>query len=94
MTLQEILGVGLMALGAAFFLAGTVGILRFPDAFSRLHAVTKADNLGLGLVAMGTGVLTADWFIGAKLALIWVLIAVSGSIGGHLIARHALSDKT
>ena len=35
--------------GAFFFLAGTVGLLRFPDALSRLHALTKADNLGLGL---------------------------------------------
>ncbi len=39
--------------GAFFFLAGTVGLLRFPDALSRLHALTKADNLGLGLVVLG-----------------------------------------
>jgi hypothetical protein len=37
----------------SFFLAGTVGVLRFPDTHSRLHALTKADNLGLGLVAAG-----------------------------------------
>ena len=39
--------------GAFFFLAGTVGLLRFPDTFTRLHALTKADNLGLGLVILG-----------------------------------------
>ena len=39
--------------GAFFFLAGTVGLLRFPDALTRLHALTKADNLGLGLVVAG-----------------------------------------
>ena len=39
--------------GAFFFLAGTVGLLRFPDSFTRLHALTKADNLGLGLVVLG-----------------------------------------
>jgi multicomponent Na+:H+ antiporter subunit G len=33
--------------GAFFFLAGTVGLLRFPDTLTRLHALTKADNLGL-----------------------------------------------
>ena len=93
MSLQEVVGVGFMVLGALFFLAGTVGILRFPDAFSRLHAVTKADNLGLGLVATGAGVLTGDWFIAAKLSLIWILTAVSGSVGGHLIARHALGRR-
>ena len=39
--------------GAFFFMAGTVGLLRFPDALSRVHALTKADNLGLGLVVLG-----------------------------------------
>ena len=39
-----------IATGAFFFFAGTVGLLRFPDALTRLHALTKSDNLGLGLV--------------------------------------------
>ena len=39
--------------GGLFFLAGTVGLLRFPDSLTRLHALTKADNLGLGLVMLG-----------------------------------------
>ncbi len=39
--------------GAFFFFAGTVGLLRFPDPLTRLHALTKADNLGLGLVVIG-----------------------------------------
>ncbi|WP_147113169.1 monovalent cation/H(+) antiporter subunit G [Tateyamaria sp. syn59] len=94
MSVQDIMGVGIMVLGTVFFLAGTVGILRFPDAFSRLHAVTKADNLGLALIALGTSILAADGFTAAKLFLIWILIAVSGAIGGHLIARHALRDKS
>lgn len=94
MSINESLGTGFMVLGAVFFLAGTIGILRFPDALSRLHALTKADNLGLGLVAIGTGIIAADWFVAGKLALIWFLIALSGSVGGHLIARYALEDRT
>ena len=45
----------LAAIGAGvfFFFAGTVGLLRFPDSLTRLHALTKADNLGLGLVVLG-----------------------------------------
>ena len=45
-------GIAVVA-GAFFFLAGTVGLLRFPDSLTRLHALTKADNLGLGLVVVG-----------------------------------------
>jgi multicomponent Na+:H+ antiporter subunit G len=50
--------------GGFFFLAGTVGLLRFPDAFTRLHALTKADNLGLGLVVLGL-LPQATSFVGA-----------------------------
>jgi len=49
----DILSIMAICAGAFFFFAGTVGLLRFPDALSRLHALTKADNLGLGLVVLG-----------------------------------------
>ena len=49
----DIFSVLAISMGALFFLAGTVGLLRFPDALTRLHALTKADNLGLGLVVLG-----------------------------------------
>jgi len=42
------LSILLLLAGAVFFLAGTLGLLRFPDVYTRLHALTKADNLGLG----------------------------------------------
>lgn len=72
---------------AIFFLAGTVGMLRFPDSLSRLHALSKADNLGLGLVVLGLlpqagGVLDA-----LKLMVIWLLALVSGAIVSQLMAR-------
>jgi multicomponent Na+:H+ antiporter subunit G len=49
----DILTITAVSAGAFFFLAGTVGLLRFPDPLTRLHALTKADNLGLGLVVLG-----------------------------------------
>ena len=49
----ELFSVLAVTAGAVFFLAGTVGLLRFPDPLTRLHALTKADNLGLGLVVLG-----------------------------------------
>jgi len=78
-----------VAAGTLFFLAGTVGLLRFPDTLTRLHALTKADNLGLGLVVLGLlpqvdGVLNA-----IKLIVIWLLVMLSGADAGQLIARAA-----
>jgi multicomponent Na+:H+ antiporter subunit G len=75
--------------GAFFFFAGTVGLLRFPDALSRLHALTKADNLGLGLVVLGL-LFQVDGPIAAlKLIGVWLLALLAGATVTQLIARTA-----
>lgn len=75
--------------GAFFFLAGTVGLLRFPDALSRLHALTKADNLGLGLIVLGL-LFQAEGLLSAlKLVAVWLLTLLAGATVTQLIARTA-----
>jgi multicomponent Na+:H+ antiporter subunit G len=73
--------------GLIFFLAGTLGLLRFPDALSRLHALTKADNVGLGLVVIGLLPLADNVFAGLKLVVVWVLVQLSSATVGQLIAQ-------
>ena len=90
----EILGLALVALGTVFFIAGTVGLLRFPDIYCRLHALTKADGLGLALVCLGIGLLAAGWGESLRLVLIWALVALSGATSGHLIAAHARRNRS
>jgi multicomponent Na+:H+ antiporter subunit G len=78
----------LLAIGAGvvFFAAGTLGLLRFPDPLSRLHALTKADSLGLGLVVLGL-LPMADGLLGAlKLVLIWLLVLLAGATATQMIA--------
>ena len=74
--------------GAFFFLAGTAGLLRFPDSLTRLHALTKADNLGLGLVALGLLAQVDSVANGLKLICIWLLVLLSGATVSQLIARN------
>ncbi len=88
--LLNIAAVICIVLGAAFFVAGTVGLLRLPDLYTRLHALTKADNLGLGLIMLGLILYAPDLFFAGKLLLLWVLVMVSGATGSHLIAKRAL----
>ncbi len=78
-----------IATGAFFFLAGTVGLLRFPDTLTRLHALTKADNLGLGLIVLGLLPQVDGVLNGLKLIAIWLLVLLSGADAGQLIARAA-----
>ena len=79
--------------GVFFFFAGTVGLLRFPDALTRLHALTKADNLGLGLVVIGL-LPRAGGLPGAlKLIGVWLLVLVSSATVSQLIGRAARRGK-
>ena len=79
----------LIALGVLFFVAGVVGLLRFPDTLSRLHALTKADNVGLGLIVIG--LLPRAEGIGGvlRLLVIWGLVLLSSAAVGPMLARLA-----
>jgi multicomponent Na+:H+ antiporter subunit G len=78
-----------VAAGAFFFLAGTVGLLRFPDPLSRLHALTKADNLGLGLIVLGLLPQAGSLAGALKLVLVWLLVLFASAAASQLIARTA-----
>ena len=75
--------------GGLFYLAGTVGLLRFPDAYTRLHALTKADNLGLALVVIGLLPQVHSLLAGLKLLLVWLLVMLSSAAVSQLVARSA-----
>ncbi len=90
--LTNIISVVLLLAGALFFLAGTVGLLRFPDIYTRIHALTKADNVGLGLIVLALAVQASSAWVALKLILIWLLILLASSTTGHLVARAALRN--
>jgi len=85
----DILTCLLLALAAVFFLAGTVGLLRFPDIYSRLHALTKADNVGLGLTVLALMLQAESLVTAAKLALIWVMVLAASTTVCFLIGNEA-----
>jgi multicomponent Na+:H+ antiporter subunit G len=85
----DLVTIAAVSAGAFFFLAGTVGLLRFPDTLTRLHALTKADNLGLGLVVLGLLPQSGSLRIAFKLVCIWLLVLLAGATISQLIARAA-----
>lgn len=87
MSTADIFTVVAVGAGCFFFLAGTVGLLRFPDSLTRLHALTKADNLGLGLIVLGL-LPQATGLLGAlKLLAVWVLVQLSSATVAQVIAQ-------
>jgi multicomponent Na+:H+ antiporter subunit G len=83
----DIMTVVLVSAGAFFFMAGTIGLLRFPDTLTRLHALTKVDNLGLGLIVVGLLPQVEGLLSAFKLISIWVLVQLCGAIVSQLIAQ-------
>ena len=83
----DIITVVLVSAGGFFFMAGTVGLLRFPDTLTRLHALTKVDNLGLGLIVFGLLPQVESGLGALKLIVIWLLVQMSGAIVSQLIAQ-------
>ncbi|KRW94394.1 MULTISPECIES: monovalent cation/H(+) antiporter subunit G [unclassified Paracoccus (in: a-proteobacteria)] len=90
MNLAEAFTILFVVAGIFFFVAGTVGLLRFPDTHTRLHALTKADNLGLGLIAFGLAFRMPDVWGVAKLGLVWLLAVLAAATVAQLVARAAL----
>ncbi|TLP80080.1 monovalent cation/H(+) antiporter subunit G [Nesterenkonia sphaerica] len=72
--------------GAFFFSVGTLGLIRFPDVRSRLHGLTKADNLGLGLILGGAALWLGDWSVAGLMLLCWLFALAGSSASAHVIA--------
>jgi len=87
--LADLVSIVAIVAGAVFFLAGTLGLLRFPDTLTRLHALTKADNLGLGLVVFGLLPHVDGVATGLKLVVVWLLVMLAGACAAQMVARAA-----
>lgn len=85
--IADLLTAALLVGGCGFFTAGTAGLLRFPDLRTRLHALTKADNVGLGLIVLGLVLQAGSAAVTAKLVLIWLLALASAATSSHLLGR-------
>ncbi|MEX2529976.1 MAG: monovalent cation/H(+) antiporter subunit G [Gemmatimonadota bacterium] len=76
-------------LGAFFFLAGTVGLLRLPDFYSRAHAAAKCDTVGAGSILLALAFDLGPGLASLKLAGLVLLILVAGPTASHALARAA-----
>lgn len=91
MTALAWIGAGLAALGVPFFVLGTVGLLRFPDVYTRLHALAKADNVGLGMLCTGLSLYAGSLALALAFFFVWALMVIASAAGAGLIAHAARS---
>ena len=87
--MRDLAASALVLSGVAFVLLAAVGLLRFPDLFSRMHAATKAAALGLLLVLAGAALRLTNVGDAAKLVLVAILMFLTAPVAAHMIARAA-----
>jgi multicomponent Na+:H+ antiporter subunit G len=83
------LTIALAALGGLFFLAGTLGLLRLPDFYSRVHAATKCDTVGAGAILVALAIHVAPHPEALKILALLLLVLLSSPTSGHALARAA-----
>lgn len=79
--------------GSVFFLLGSVGIVRFPDFYSRIHAMSKPDTIGLLLTLTGLALFNGWSLDTLKLFLVIVFAAIANPSATHALGQAALKTN-
>ncbi|MBS3944261.1 MAG: monovalent cation/H(+) antiporter subunit G [Melioribacter sp.] len=86
---KDILTILFLLLGSFFMLIGSIGVIRLPDFFTRSHATSKSDTLGIMLIVVGLICYEGLELNSLKLMIIFVFIALANPVGSHALARAA-----
>lgn len=88
----DILSALALVLGGYFFLVGAIGLNRMPDVFTRMHATSVSETLGVGLLILGMTLQAGLTLVTVKLIFILIVLLFTGAVATHALARAALHD--
>ena len=83
------LGSALLLVGAVLAVIGTIGVLRFPDFYTRLHAASVTDTAAATLAILGMALLAPSGAVLFKLAVVWLFLFLTGPTSSHALANAA-----
>lgn len=86
----DIIAIIFISLGVFLLIVGTIGLLRLPDFYTRMHAIGKCDTLGLAMVLVGLALYEGLTLLSAKLLLIAVFLFIANATATHAITRAAM----
>lgn len=89
---MSVAGTAMMAVGLVFIALAALGLLRLPDFYTRMHAVSKMDTLGVALVLAGLALHDGATIVSLKLVLILVFISMANPVSAHVLTRSALQS--
>ena len=91
--IQQIIASIFIIGGVFFFMVGTIGLIRMPDVFCRLHATTKCDTMGSGLSLLGVIIYYGLSIVSLKAFIILLFILVTSPTASHIIAKAAFNQN-
>ena len=86
---MQIVALILLFSGFFFLIVAAVGVMRFPDFYTRIHAAGKGDTLGIGLFVLGLAVYNGFNLVSLKLLLVVLFVFLANPIGCHVLSRAA-----
>jgi multicomponent Na+:H+ antiporter subunit G len=89
--LISLLSAVLLVAGAFFSLIASLGLLRLPDLFSRMHAASKAGTAGSGLVLIAAALDAGEWTVWTKCIAAIIFFVLTAPLSAHLLAKAALA---
>ncbi len=81
-----------LLVGGFLCVSGGIGLLRFPDFYTRMHAVGVTDTLGAGMILIGLMILSTDFLVFAKLLMVLLLTLFIGPTTSHVLAKAAFNN--
>lgn len=88
----DILSWAAMLTGGFFALVSAIGLQRMPDLFTRIHAASVNDTLGVGFLILGMLLQSDDFAVAARLIFLLVLLYTAGAVTAHALVRASLYD--
>lgn len=88
-TIVFLAGCLFVCLGVIFVLLGSIGLVRFPDFYTRSHAVSKIDTLGIILTVIGAMFFSGFTLTSFKLLLIIIFVMIANPAASHALAHAA-----
>ena len=82
-----------MVTGALMSLAAAIGLMRFPDLMSRMHAATKPQVLGLFLLLAALGLQMRSWWVWPVLVVAWLFQLLTVPVSAHMVGRAGYRTK-
>ena len=92
-TVIDVVSAVFMIVGAFMSLAAAIGLLRFPDLMSRMHAATKPQVLGLFLLLAAVGLQLRTWWVWPVLLVAWIFQLLTVPVSAHMVGRAGYRTK-